>query len=86
MNVFEIPGTNMTLAEGQDEYLNLPIRAEHVNVITNDGSVEAVPCMTSAWKPDRTDLAILLNGGHIELTVLGHKHPPVMLNVEHGPD
>jgi len=35
----------------------------------------------SAWRPSQEDIAKLLNGGVIELMVLGHSHPPVMISV-----
>ena len=85
MNIIKIPGANMNLAEHQDEFLTLPVKAGCVTVNCNDGDVEDVPCMISAWKPTRTELAHLLDGGHIELCVLGTSHPPVMLNVEPDP-
>ena len=82
MNIIQIPGANMNLAEHQDEFLTLPVKARNVTVDAGDGTVEDVPAMSSAWKPTRTELALLLDGGYIELTVLGTQHPPIMLNVE----
>lgn len=37
--------------------------------------------ITSAWKPTEDELLKLLNGGNVELTLVGHGHPPVMLSV-----
>ncbi len=37
--------------------------------------------ITSAWKPTEEELLKLLNGGCVELSVLGHSQPPVMLSV-----
>lgn len=82
MDVIKIPGANMDLAEHQDEYQTLPVLARNVTVACNDGEVADVPCMTSAWKPTRDELALLLDGGYVALSVLGLQHPPVMLNVE----
>jgi hypothetical protein len=81
MNNIGIPGANMDLAEHQDEYQTLPVKAGSVTVTCHDGDVSDVPCFISAWRPTRTELALLLDGGYIELCVLGTNHPPVMLNV-----
>lgn len=87
MNLFPIPGANMNLAETQEEYQTLPVRAEKITVIVSgDGEVDDVPCMRSAWKPTRGELALLLDGGYVELCVLGTAHPPVMLNVVSYPE
>ena len=87
MNIFPIPGANMNLAETQDEYMTLPVRAEKITVVVSgDGEVDDVPCMRSAWRPSREELALLLDGGYIELCVLGTTHPPVMLNVAPDPE
>ena len=82
MNVIKIPGANMNLAETQDEFLTLPVKTGSVTVSCNDGEVADVPCMRSAWKPTKHELALLLDGGYVELSVLGTSHPPVMLSVE----
>lgn len=37
--------------------------------------------MRSRWEPTPAELEILNAGGSIELTVLGHLHPPVWLEV-----
>lgn len=37
--------------------------------------------ITSAWKPTAEELLMLINGGTVELSVLGHGMPPVMLSV-----
>lgn len=87
MNIIRIPGANMNLAETQDEFLTLPVKAGNVTVIINgDGEVDDVPALRSAWGPTRQELALLLDGGYIELCVLGVSHPPVMLNVEPDPE
>lgn len=85
MNVIRIPGANMDLAEHQEEYLTLPVRAGYVDVLCDDGEVAGVPALRSAWVPTREELALLLDGGYVELCVLGVSHPPVMLNVEPDP-
>lgn len=85
MDIIVIPGANMNLAETQEEYNTLPVRAETITVACHDGDVTDVPALRSAWKPTRNELALLLDGGYVELCVLGTRHPPVMLNVEPDP-
>jgi len=86
MDIITIPGANMNLAEHQDEYLTLPVRAENITVVVKgDGSVDDVPSLASAWKPSRDELALLLDGGYVQLRVLGVQMPPVMITVEPSP-
>jgi len=87
MDVMKIPGANMNLAETQDEYLTLPVRAETITVVVrDDGEVTDVPSLASAWKPSRDELALLLDGGYVQLRVLGTQQPPVMITVEPSPE
>lgn len=44
-------------------------------------SEEGVRALTSYWRPNEVELANLLAGGCVALTVLG-KHPPVRLEVQ----
>ena len=81
MNIMEIPGANINLAETQDEYLTLPARVGKITVACDDGEVAEVPAFQSAWVPTPEELEALNNGEHIVLCVLGASHPPVMLNV-----
>lgn len=48
-----------------------------VNIHREDG----VRAITSYWRPTEVELANLLAGGCVKLTVLG-RHPPVRLEVE----
>lgn len=41
--------------------------------------------MESYWKPTETDLANLLAGHGVKLSIFGAVHPPVMLSVEEVP-
>lgn len=48
------------------------------------GSLETLMCdgaTTSFWKPNREELHLLLEGGSVELTVMGAGMPPVALSV-----
>ena len=82
MKVITIPGANFTIAEEQDEYTTLPVKVGSVDVELQDGVYEAIPTLTSAWRPTVDELLLLYRGGYVELCVLGAKHPPVMLNVK----
>ncbi len=83
MLVIPIPGTNMNLAETQPEYQTMPVRVENITVVvSDDGEVSDVPCIASAWQPTRDELALLLDGGYVQLRILGTGHPPVMVTAE----
>lgn len=71
MEAQHIKGCTRVLAENQDEYFDLPIRDEDLGYGNQ---------MTSQWKPSKEELECLLNGGCIELSILGHTHPPVILS------
>lgn len=59
---------------GRCDYL--PIRDEQ----TPQG-----PVMTSAWEPTPDELALILKGAPVMLTVWGTAHPPVALHVGEPP-
>lgn len=83
MDIITIPNANMNLAETQDEYLTLPVRAENITVsIQDDEDVVDVPSLVSAWRPSGEELELLNSGGYVQLRILGVTHPPVMLTVE----
>jgi len=42
---------------------------------------DGTPAMKTAWQPTPDELARLLNGELIYLTVLGTGHPPVLIEV-----
>lgn len=41
-----------------------------------------VPMVTSYWRPSEQDIANILAGGVVCLTVLGRTHPPLLLHVQ----
>lgn len=45
------------------------------------GTMGAYRALRSYWKPTPEELALLNANGSIELSILGHNHPPVALNV-----
>lgn len=60
-------------AEGDEDRVSaLPVRFH---------SEQGVRAITSYWRPTEVELANLLAGGCVKLTVLG-RHPPVRLEVE----
>lgn len=44
-------------------------------------TMAGVTTMTSSWEPTPADVAALLSGGSVQLTVLGDIHPAVAMNV-----
>ena len=79
MEIVRIDGMNRDLAppggwdaEKHGECSPLPVFAEVVN-----GDM----VMTSAWKPDATELDHLLRGGAVACVVYGTLHPPIALGV-----
>lgn len=55
---------------------SLPVRITPVPGGTYGAQIQ------SYWKPDPGELAALIAGGHVRLTVHGAGHPPVWLDVE----
>lgn len=78
MIIGRIAGCTMELGKPADwddskgECASLPVRVEQ----TNQGQ-----CLTSAWYPTKEELALLLAGEPVLLSVFGG-HPPVWLRVE----
>lgn len=72
MKILKHPLTTRTLGVSQG------FRALHiVDTRENDGT----PSMCSFWHPSPEEIAALVDGGGIMLTVLGHMHPPVKIEV-----
>jgi hypothetical protein len=72
----EIPDTRLVVfAKDQPQYLPLPVR------IAVDGTV------VTEWEPTAEELALLVNGGRVRLTVLTFNNPlqPVRLDVTKEP-
>lgn len=77
MNIAQIEGATRTIGESQG-YLGLPLRDVLVNCSVNG---EGTPAMMTAWLPTPEELEALNAGKAIILTVLGSRHPPVMMEV-----
>lgn len=71
-----ISNATRILAETQDEYYALAIL---------DEVIDGQPQMTSVWEPTPKELADLMAGGAVRLTILGTGHPPVMLTTQPPP-
>jgi hypothetical protein len=80
MEIVNIEGATRTIGESQG-YISLPLRDVLVNCTVGG---EGTPAMQSAWQPSADEVAMLLRGGVIVLTVLGTAHPPVMLEAALG--
>lgn len=72
-----ISNATRILAETQDEYYALAIL---------DEVIDGQPQMTSVWEPTPKELADLMAGGAVRLTILGTGHPPVMLTTQPPPE
>lgn len=72
-----ISNATRILAETQDEYYALAILDEVI-----DGQAQ----MTSVWEPTPKELADLVAGGAVRLTILGTGHPPVILTTQPPPE
>ena len=61
------------LATGLDGVSRLIIRDDEINGTNH---------MTSLWEPTPRELATLLAGGSVRLTIVGDDHPPVIVETE----
>ena len=43
---------------------------------------DGTPAVASYWRPTAPELALLVRGAAVRLTVLGRTHPPLMLGVD----
>jgi hypothetical protein len=51
-----------------------------------DELIDGMPAMVTSWQPTIAELADLVAGAPIHLTLLGRAHPPVMLAVAAVPE
>lgn len=73
VRVVRIAGATRVMAEGQEEFFNLPIR---------DEEIKGINTMTSAWEFTPAEVKAIVAGAKLYLTILGKVHPPVMVKVE----
>lgn len=72
MLINRIAGATRVLGQSQG-FLGLPVRDE----LLSDGS----PAMITAWEPTPDEIARIVAGAPIYLTVIGYAHPPVKVEV-----
>ena len=84
MQFFNHPGCNTFFgapAGWAEDPTNIPchvLPAERTHI----QGEKSTPCVVSYWRPTQEELAILLNGGHVALSILGQNMTPAMLYVE----
>lgn len=71
MLIARIEGANRVCGQSQG-FLGLPVR---------DEIVDGVNIMHTAWEPTPDELAALLNGAKIIVSVIGNNPQPIMLTV-----
>ncbi|MRW88853.1 hypothetical protein GJ699_02525 [Duganella sp. FT80W] len=79
MNKIQHPSNNAVLGapEGWNQ-AELPCEA----LAITRSEYAGMPVVKSYWRPSAEELAILNAGGSVELAVLGHTMPPVMVSVD----
>lgn len=73
-----IANATRVLAENQDEYHALAIHDETMPDGTN--------MMVSLWEPTPAEIAHIMAGGHIRLSIMGRQHPPVNITTQAPPE
>ena len=81
MEIGRIKGATRVLGKAQG-YRGLPVRDERLNC---GPGMEDVAAMTTCWYPSPDEIARIAVGAPIYLRVLGHAHPPVLLEVGEVP-
>ena len=82
MQIGRILNANRVLGKSQG-YLGLPVRDVELNCTVGG---PGTPAMQTAWLPTPDEIEAIQKGAPIILTVLGTKHPPVILSVGREPD
>lgn len=77
MQQMRLLNATRVLAETQDEYCALAIKDEEIDGVNH---------MTSVWEPTPKELADLAAGGAVRLTILGTRHPPVLITTQPAPE
>ncbi len=72
----KILGATRTGVGKSQGYLGLDIKDD----IIMDGD-KTLPVMVTAWELDQQELATLMRGGSLCLSIIGTQHPPVLLFV-----
>lgn len=79
MNFIQHPSNNLRLGapEGHD-HSKLPV----LTLPVTRTEIEGVTCVQSYWAPDADEMAALVAGAPVVLSIMGSTMPPVMLGVE----
>lgn len=80
MMINAIDGCTRVIGKSQG-YLGLPVRDQ---MIEDAGG--AFPVMVSSWQPAPQELAALIAGAPIHITLHGIHHPPIMVSVGDVPE
>lgn len=81
MQIAMVEGATRVIGKSQG-YLGLPIRDEVIACSVNGPET---PRMVTAWQPTPDELARLIAGASVHLSILGTVHPPVMIEVGDPP-
>lgn len=79
MNSQYLKGATRVIGEEQG-YMPLPIRDDLVETLVGE-HVEQWPVMISEWKPTPDELADLMAGAPVRISILGTSHPPIIVGV-----
>jgi len=82
MQIGRIKGCTRVLGKSQG-YLGLPLRDVLLHDTVNG---PGTPAMQSVWEPTPEEIAAIVAGAPVMLTVLGTGHPPVMVGVGELPE
>jgi len=82
MQIGRIEGCTRVLGKSQG-YLGLPLRDVLLHDTVNG---PGTPAMQTVWEPTPDEIAAIVAGAPIMLTVLGTAHPPVMVGVGELPE
>lgn len=77
MLVGHIDGATRTIGAKQG-YEGLPVCDALIKCTVNG---DATPVMTTAWTPTPKELAALLAGASVHVSILGTMHPPIIVEV-----
>lgn len=77
-----IPGTTRVIGKSQG-YLGLAVRDEMIHDTVNG---PGTPCMVTAWIPTPEELALLVAGASVHVSILGTAHPPIVVGVGEAPE
>lgn len=77
MQIGYVEGATRVIGKSQG-YKGLPVRDEiiHCNV-----GGEGTPAMVTAWSPTPDEIARIVAGAPVHVSIIGTAHPPLMLTV-----